>query len=233
MEQLISGLFFFFGNRAFNRDCCFNAPYTAIAQIAFEPIERLTLAATYVHSRNQTNTETGTNNANLEFLVPIPLRSITDREGIEEFERENDQLIDAVSDSYNLQFSWAISDSIVLGSWGGLFKVTVVSDNSLIGKGTQDVWNWAATIAFPDLGKEGSLGGIVVGMEPWVTDSSIRSLGRKTEDEDISFHIEAFYQYRVNDNIAITPGIVWITAPDGNSDNEDLIIGTIRTTFTF
>ena len=98
-----------------------------------------------------------------------------------------------------------------------------------IDRGTQDVWNWAVTLAFPDLGKEGNLGGIVIGAEPWVTDSSINNLG----EDEISLHLEAFYQYRLSDNLAITPGIVWITAPSNNNLEVDLIIGAIRTTFTF
>jgi carbohydrate-selective porin OprB len=53
------------------------------------------------------------------------------------------------------------------------------------------------------------------------------------EDEDTSLHLEAFYTYQVTDNIAITPGVVWITAPDHNSDIDDLVLGTVRTTFSF
>jgi carbohydrate-selective porin OprB len=45
--------------------------------------------------------------------------------------------------------------------------------------------------------------------------------------------VEAFYQYRLNDNISITPGVVWLTAPDHNQRNQDVVIGTVRTTFTF
>jgi len=41
---------------------------------------------------------------------------------------------------------------------------------SYIGRGDADVWNWAVTLAFPNLGKEGNLGGILIGMEPKVTD---------------------------------------------------------------
>jgi hypothetical protein len=37
----------------------------------------------------------------------------------------------------------------------------------------------------------------------------------------------------VTDNISITPGVIWITAPNQNSNNVDGIIGTIRTTFSF
>ena len=124
-----------------------------------------------------------------------------------------------------------MSDRLVIGSWGGFSKVTTLSTlDGQIDRGKQDIWNWAVTLAFPDLGKEGNLGGIVLGMEPWVSSSSIDSLG---EDEDISFHVEAFYQYQITDNIAVTPGIVWITALDNNNSNDDLIIGAIRTTFSF
>ena len=33
-------------------------------------------------------------------------------------------------------------------------------------KGDASSWNYAVTLAFPDLGKKGNLGGIVVGMQP-------------------------------------------------------------------
>ena len=57
--------------------------------------------------------------------------------------------------------------------------------------------------------------------------------GDRLEDQDTSLHIEAFYQYPLNDNIMITPGLVWLTAPDHNSNNEDVFIATIRTLFSF
>ncbi len=67
-------------------------------------------------------------------------------------------------------------------------------------------------------------------MEPKVTSSSINEID---EDEDTSYHFEAFYQYQVSENITITPGVIWLTAPDHNSDNNDVIIGALRTTFSF
>ncbi|MGK7936243.1 MAG: iron uptake porin [Xenococcaceae cyanobacterium] len=193
----------------------FNAPYGAIGQITVSPSDRLSLAFTYIHSRNQSDTETGSTLANLQSLT----------------EEEFGEAVPTVSDSYGVEFSWLVSDRLVFGGWGGLSKVTTLSSlEGQIDRGTQNIWNWAATLAFRDLGKEGNLTGIIVGMEPWVTNSSIDTLGK---DEDISFHLEAFYQYRITDNIAITPGIVWITAPDNNRNNNDLVIGVIRTTFTF
>ncbi len=193
----------------------FNDLYGAIAQAIISPSDRLNLAFTYLHSRNQSDTDTGSNLANLQSFT----------------ENEFNEAVPTVSDSYGAEFSYELSDFLVIGGWTGLSKVTTLSTLSeQIERGTQDVWNWAITLAFRDLGKEGNLGGIVIGAEPWVTDSSTNSLG---EDENMSLHLEAFYQYRLSDNLAITPGIVWITAPSNNDQNDDLIIGAIRTTFTF
>ncbi|MGC1394735.1 MAG: carbohydrate porin, partial [Coleofasciculaceae cyanobacterium] len=52
-------------------------------------------------------------------------------------------------------------------------------------------------------------------------------------DPNVSLHLEAFYQMQLTNNISITPGIVWITAPGYNTNNAGLLIGTIRTTFRF
>ncbi|HEY9668298.1 MAG TPA: iron uptake porin, partial [Coleofasciculaceae cyanobacterium] len=52
-------------------------------------------------------------------------------------------------------------------------------------------------------------------------------------DPDVSLHLEAFYQLKVTDNIYVTPGIIWITAPGSIGSNNDLVIGTLRTTFRF
>ncbi len=194
----------------------FNGPYSALGQIAIEPVDRLSLAATYIHSYNQSDSETGTNRANLQA----------------ETEEIFGEATPTVSHSYGLELSWAISDRIVIGGWGGLSKVSNLNTlNNQIDRGTLDLWNWAATLAFPDLGKEGSMAGIVVGSEPTATNSSIENL---KADGDRSLHLEAFYQYQISDNIAITPGVIWITEPDSNIQNsDDLVVGTLRTTFSF
>ena len=194
----------------------FNGPYSALGQITIAPLESLSLAATYVHSYNQSDTKTGTGLTNLQSQT----------------EELFGQQVPTVSNSYGLELSWAVSDRIIIGGRGGLSKVSNLNTlNGQIDRGTQDVWNWAATLALPDLGTEGSLAGIVVGSEPRVTNSTIDALG---EDNEQSLHLEAFYQYQINDNISVTPGVVWITEPDSDIQNsDDLVIGTFRTTFSF
>jgi carbohydrate-selective porin OprB len=85
------------------------------------------------------------------------------------------------------------------------------------------------TAGFQDLGKEGNLLGLMVGMPPKVTDNNVTT----RENKDTSWHLEAFYRYQVTDNIAITPGLFVILNPEHSESNETDYVGTIRTTFTF
>lgn len=57
--------------------------------------------------------------------------------------------------------------------------------------------------------------------------------GKGKTDKDTSLHIEGWYQYKLTDNIQITPGFIWITAPNSNSTNPASLVGWLRTTFTF
>ena len=182
----------------------FDGAYTAIGQLVFKPGDKFKLGLTYTNAYNNTDNGTGSNLTNLG--------AVSDS--------------NVSSNNYGVSISYALSDRLTIGGWGGY------TENKVRGlDGKQEIWNWAGTLAFPDLLKEGSLGGIVVGMEPKVTGSTIP--GFDQTDQDTSLHVEAFYQYQLNDNIAITPGAVWITAPDHNEDNDDTVIGTLRTTFTF
>ena len=133
----------------------------------------------------------------------------------------------AVSNSYGVEASFEVSSRFVLGGWVGY------TDAHVSGQGDASIWNWAVTLAFPDLGKTGNLAGIVVGMEPKVTGSDSRLVNLGINDPNTSLHLEAFYQYQLTNNIAITPGVIWLTAPDHNSSNDDVVIGTVRTTFSF
>ncbi|HEY9301320.1 MAG TPA: iron uptake porin, partial [Phormidium sp.] len=107
-------------------------------------------------------------------------------------------------------------------------------------KGDADVWNYAVTLAFPDLGKKGNLGGIVLGMQPKLTGTSNRALAEaiglppgQRSDRDTGYHIEAFYKYQLTENISITPGFFWLTAPNHDERNPDAVIGVVRTSFVF
>ncbi|MFB2773154.1 iron uptake porin [Pelatocladus sp. BLCC-F211] len=192
----------------------FSGPYGALAQLTFQPSDRLTVGLTYINAYNQ-ELGAGSNRANprsffnSNFNVDVPFSS----------------------NSYGLEATYQLNDNFVLGGWVGYTNAQNLStEGGTIDRGKLDIWNWAVTLGFPDLGSKGSVAGIIVGMEPKVTNSSINEID---EDEDTSYHVEAFYQYQLSENITITPGVIWLTAPDHNTDNDNVIIGALRTTFSF
>lgn len=203
----------------------FNGPYGALAQLTFEPSKRFKIGLTYINAYNQ---QLGTGSIRANPISFLENEEVADPDSLAE---TGSVEIPFSSNSYGIQATLGISKNIVLGGWAGYTNATNLStQGGRIDRGSLDIWNWAVTLGFSDLGKKGNLAGIIVGMEPRVTDSSINEID---EDSDTSYHIEAFYQFKVNDNISITPGVVWLTAPDHNEDNEDVVIGALRTTFTF
>ncbi|MBP5971772.1 iron uptake porin [Brasilonema sp. CT11] len=209
----------------------FNGPYGAMAQLTIKPTDKFTFGLTYVNSYNTdftANGSAGSNRANLRSALannPNLPDALANFSGIE---------VPVSSNSYGIEASFQLSPKFVLGGWAGYTNTrTLSSVGGTIPRGELEIWNYAVTLAFPDLGKKGNVAGIIVGMEPKVTgvsDSLRRAIGK---DEDTSYHIEAFYQYQVSENLSITPGVIWLTAPDHNSNNDGVVIGAVRTTFTF
>lgn len=196
----------------------FNGPYAGIAQLTLQPTDNLSFGLTYLNAYNQSDSITGSNLSNI--------RTYT--------EDNFGTAVNTSSNSYGLSAQWKMSDKFILGGWVGYNKVKTLNiPDGLLNKGSQDIWNWAVTLALPDLGKEGNMGGILFGMEPKVTGSTLQFIDGKNVDSSTSYHVEAFYQYKVNDFITITPGLIWITAPDHNEQNSDAVMGIVRTTFSF
>jgi hypothetical protein len=192
----------------------FNGPYGALAQVTFKPSDRFTLGFTYINAYNE-DLVAGSNRAN-------PRAFFSDSLGID---------VPFSSNSYGIEALFRISNQFALGGWVGYTNTRNLSTlNGTIDRGDADIWNYAVTLGFPDLGKKGNMLGIIAGMEPKLTNSSINEL---PEDNDTSYHLEAFYQYKLTDNITITPGVIWLTAPDHNDNSDDVVIGAVRTTFSF
>jgi hypothetical protein len=93
------------------------------------------------------------------------------------------------------------------------------ADKATIGK--QDLWSYGAGVSVPNIDGKGSLAGLLVGAEPYV--GGVGS---------VPYHIEGFYKYKFSDNLSITPGLIYLTAPNQVNSNSALI-GVIRSTFTF
>lgn len=123
-----------------------------------------------------------------------------------------------------LQTIAKISDGFSIGGWASASFAESTQNSA-----RANLFNWAVHLAFPDLFKEGNLGGIIVGQLPYIYEAE--NGGR--EDRDRAFHIEALYRIQVNDNINITPGVFVVTNPENDSRNDTAIVGVVRTQFQF
>jgi porin len=82
---------------------------------------------------------------------------------------------------------------------------------------------WMAGVAARDLFKEGALAGIAVG-QPFITSD----IGDATQT-----NFELFYNYPFSRNIQITPSIQVIDNAGNQDSNGTIVVGTLRTVFSF
>jgi hypothetical protein len=127
----------------------------------------------------------------------------------------NTNLSGATANSYGAQFAYKASDTLA-------FNGFVLNTNANKGGiGRQDIWSYGAGVSLPNVDGKGSLIGLLVGAEPYVGGAG-----------STPYHLEGFYKYKFSDNLSITPGLIYLTAPNQASGNGALI-GVVRTTFTF
>jgi Carbohydrate-selective porin, OprB family/S-layer homology domain len=208
-------------NNPANRRGLFNGSYGAIAQVTFQPSNQLKLGLTYVNAYVNRGEDlavpgTGSQKANIGLVTDAAV----------------------VTNAYGLEASYEVSPKFVVNAWA------TYANSRVVALGSADIWSYAIGLAFPDLGGRGNLGGIIVGMEPKVTraDAAIATAfiplvssqnATSAKDRDTSLHVEAFYTYALSDNISVTPGLIWLTAPNHDARNSDVLLGVLRTTFTF
>ncbi|MCU0515895.1 MAG: iron uptake porin [Oscillatoria sp. Prado101] len=224
------------GGSAFDAGGFFRGDYSALAQLNFT-VGGISMAATYVHSYFKTG--------NFGFDNGLA-NGISDTSGFVGTNVANSLLGVAgtnpiVANSYGLQGSLQLSPRFGISGWVGLTDINLMG-NGTGRRGDGEIWNYALTLAFPDLLKEGNLGGIVVGAQPYLgyletTGPSPIRFNNGRGGGAIPWHIEGFYKWQVTDNISLTPGVIWLLNPnqqDGEfGGTDDTVIGTIRGTFTF
>ena len=201
----------------------FNGGYAALGQLTWKINEKFSLAGVYSNAYAPPGTF-GANYNGLAVSGTAVANTLGGQVSLAGLNPTLDQQ-PVVSNTYGAQFSWQFNPKFALSGWFG------ASYARLIGRGDGEILTYSLTFAFPDLGKEGNLLGLVVGAEPYLT--SFSGGNPQPFKVDLPLHIEAFYRYQVNDNISITPGFIWLTAPNQDNNNDDNVIATIRTTFQF
>ncbi|MGV2389501.1 MAG UNVERIFIED_CONTAM: carbohydrate porin [Microcystis novacekii LVE1205-3] len=96
---------------------------------------------------------------------------------------------------------FTITPNLAINGFLGYTNSRIFKDAEMLTFGTMSLG-----FAFPDVGKDGNLGGLVVGVQPYQANNP-------TDANDLPIHVEAFYKYQINDNIAITPGLFLADQP--------------------
>ncbi len=186
----------------------FDGSQAYLGQIDFKPSDKLNVGLTYVRSNQPTGSvnitgSTGSGNSRRPFG-----NNATN------------------SNHYGVQASYKLSKNTTLAGWYGFADASRKDGTD----GSADISYWAATLGVKDFGKKGNTLGLIFGQPPKVTDGS----GTFNDDnQGTSYHLEGLYKMKINDRIAVTPGLLVIFNPEHNNDNDTVYVGTLRTTFKF
>jgi Carbohydrate-selective porin, OprB family len=194
-----------------------NGNYAALGQLNFSVGDRVALAATYVHGYSASGSLFNSGSTSNPEILAVGTRQANLLGNAAAVTSPSS------SNSYGVSAAFRPSDKLSISGF--------VSYHDVTGSGLGDdyeAWSYGLGVALPDFGKKGNVLGVFAGAEPY-------SFNRPGfgGNNDIPYHFEGFYKYRVSDNISVTPGVIWLTSPGQNSGNDDAIIGTLRTTFTF
>jgi len=191
-----------------------NGAYSAGAQLAFTPSRDIIIAAEYLRTF-----EPG-DRVNLSSSTGSTISS-------RPFGRN-----DTSANRYGVQLNWRVAKWLAIGGSVGFVNARQESASATqqanIGR-TADLLTYNVNLAFPDLLGEGNLGGIIFGQQPRVTSAS----SGVATDSGTSYHLEGLFRLRLSKNISITPGVFVIFNPNHNNNNSSIVVGTVRTTFTF
>ena len=143
------------------------------------------------------------------------------------------------TNGFGATVNWDISRGVTLGGWAGYTNSRIPGES-----GDVETTNYMVYLNFPDLLGKGNLGGVYVGQPPKIVSSNL-PVGNNVPDlldggngseggqPGSTTHIEAFYRWRLNDNMSLTPGIIHIIEPGHTPDSDSITIGILRTSFTF
>lgn len=189
----------------------FNGSYSALAQLTFNASDALQVGLTYVNAYRANG---GIFDGGSAIASSGTIFANNVATGATNAAQVN---------AYGASVAFKLSPSFVINGFASYINANFVDD----GAGSRDIWTYGLGVAFPDFGKKGNLLGFMAGAEPYAGNPPAGARN------DIPLHLEGFYKYQLTDNISITPGLIWVINPGQNEANDDAVIGTVRTTFTF
>ncbi|MEO1148773.1 MAG: iron uptake porin, partial [Cyanobacteria bacterium J06638_22] len=110
-----------------------------------------------------------------------------------------------VYNSYGLSANFVLGDRFQIGGWVNYTDGRTFDGTPLVGNGRY--WSYAGTLGVSDLGVDGSLLGLIVGVPTYAAIYEFADDDLGARGSDASLYIEGFYRVPISDNIAITPSV--------------------------
>ncbi|ALF53506.1 S-layer protein [Nostoc piscinale CENA21] len=128
--------------------------------------------------------------------------------------------------------TWRFSPKVALSGYGAAMFVDASSGGDVNASTT--FTSWMVGLHFNDLFKSGNNAGIIFGQPLFRSDANGEAqLAPDGVNRATPYHLEAYYRFKLTDNISITPGAFVLFNPEGDSRNETTTVGVLRSTFTF
>ena len=205
----------------------FSGSMLASTQLTLKPTDSIDLALNYAYSYHEINIlATGVNRFSATPLA-IPNQTINEDGTVN---------VGGILDtpvhihSVGTSLNWNILPNIAFTGYGSYFFVDSVSGADA----SSEFLSWMTGVQVKDLLKEGSTAGLIFGQPLNRVDAGGAAVLTEPDvDRGIPYHLEFFYNYKVNDNISLTPGVFVLFNPEGNKNNDTTTVGVLRTTFGF
>ncbi|AFY62310.1 iron uptake porin [Synechococcus sp. PCC 6312] len=214
--------------------------FIAAAQATFSPLKTLDLALNFSYSQHAINVlGTGLSSGGLlgyggdVFSVPgLPYGAIGNL-------AQRVQIFGVGGTG-----TYRVTPNIALSGYAaGIFVNTIGGTNTLAGGGALPsptagavYTSFMGGVQFSDAIFEGNTAALIIG-QPLYLESTSGIASSPNIPGVFSrarpFQVEAYYRFRITDNISVTPGAFVIFNPEFNSLNETTAVGLIRSTFTF
>jgi len=188
----------------------FGGSTVAAAQLTLKPTSNLDIGLNYANSYHQINIlGTGLASADIGAINggvladPIKLNSI------------------------GSTLTWRITPKIAFNLSGAWIFANLTGVNA-----STTFTSWMTGFHFSDVFKEGNTAGILFGQP--LARNAVGGIATIPDGATATpYHLEGYFNFKLSNNISITPGVFFVFNPEGINNAPTATVGVVRTTFTF
>lgn len=202
----------------------FNGSYVAATQLTLKPSKSIDIGLNYSHSYHQINLlGTGLTSSDIGSILFAPTAG--------ELAVGGNSLLGTIAsraiklDTFGATVAFRFTPNLTLAGSATYIDSELVD----VDAGTNFL-SWLVGLHAKDVFGKGGSAGLIFGRPL----SRVSTNGRAVSPETATpYQLEGYVNFRVTDNISITPGLFVIFNPEGFEENPTTFVPVVRTTFTF